>query len=221
MAQRDVTRLGAAVAHFRLDAHQRRGLVGLRVSHEHAAARRGRRQHLVGHVHWRLDGQADAAIQAAVLNVVEVLERLGTGDLVVFVVDADRDLVRARRLQYVGHVKAERQVAAQMLAEVLAVDPDIGHVHGRLESQNGALAPLQPGSKILLVEGLALPRIDRFARLEPGRVRQVHARPCSCRYLGAALGALLIIAIKLPGTVQVDCRGDDGVGQTGEQEAGE
>ena len=66
---------------------------------------------------------------------VELSERLRTGDRVVAVVQPHRQRVVAPGLDVLAEVEHEGEVAAQVTADALAVEPDIGHVHRALEPQ--------------------------------------------------------------------------------------
>nr|GEU28582.1 hypothetical protein [Tanacetum cinerariifolium] len=198
------TRLVRRIAHLRLHAHGGRGFIGLRIGDENAAARDLLGQHLVADMHGRLDGERDVAVDAAVLDVVEVLERFRAGDGIVLVIDAHHQLVGAAFFQVRRDVVRERQVAAQVLAQVFAIEPHVRHVHRAFEAEDGLFAGGDFGGEILLVVRGALPRVDRYLRFQARRVRQVDAAPAIGRHLVHGGGDLAVVAIEIPGLIEAD-----------------
>ena len=72
--------------------------------------------------------EVDLAVEAAELDVVEGAG-VGRDVGVLAVVDAQRDDIRAVAVHEVGHVEVEGRVAADgVLANVLSVDPGVGHL---------------------------------------------------------------------------------------------
>jgi hypothetical protein len=185
-----------------LDLHDGRTLVRLGVGHEDAAAARRVRERFVRDVQRRLDQEPHAAVDAAVLDVVQLLERLGAGNRVVLVIGAHHEFVVALGVQGVGDVEGERQVAAQVLPQVPSVEPDVGHVHDGLEAQDGAFSRAQAGRQSLLVEHPALPGCAGDARFDPRRVGQVHAGPCAGGHLLGSADGAAVVAVEQPGRIQ-------------------
>ena len=124
--------------------------------------------------------QVHRAIQPMVQVEVQLGERLGTGDGIVAVVQPDGQQMVPARTDPMADLEAEGEIATHVTAEALAVEPNLGDIHGTLEAERHR-APFGLGahSEPAAVPADPLPVRRGHEVLDPGRVRQRRGLPRS------------------------------------------
>ena len=147
--------------------------------HKDAAARFQIGMNRVGHVQGIGDDQLHVAVEPAIQTKIERLERLSGGDCgVVAVVELHGELVGFSKMYVVGDIDGKRQIAAVVLGQVNAIDPNLGDLHCSLELQQQAFAGHLLGQiELFAIPTDALPLIDDDQRLDARRVRQGDGQP--------------------------------------------
>ena len=185
LAQGELSGTVALVGHFGLDADGRLVSRNAGVGDEYASAGRLVGQDGVRDVDGGLGDESGVAIEAAVVAEVQVGQGLsGRYERVVAVVEAHDDFVVRIGFEPVRDVGDKGRVAAGVLCDVAAVDPEVGQLHGALKLQPQPFAGQFRGqTEVPAVVADTLPLTLHGERLDRGRMRQRSRAPCALRQL--------------------------------------
>ncbi len=193
-----------------LHAHRGPFRCHLGVSDEDAAAGRSIRQNRVGDVERVFDDKVDVPVDAVVRVEVELRKRFRTGHGVVAVVEANGKHVLRAGHDLARDVEAERHPASHVSPQVLAVEPNVGHVHRRVELQEQLSTRALPADEeALAVPAGPLPLVGVAARfpshqaLDACRVRKRRRAP-SAVVERSALRTLGIGQEEPPTRIEID-----------------